>query len=133
MQSLHIHCCCLVFKLCLTLLESHGLLARQAPLSMGFPGKNTGVGCHFLFQGVFPTQGSNLCLLRWQTDSLSLSHQGSPVCTHTINTIQYVKIMCVYVSSYQSTLVQFALCRIFNIKLSIHSENKAYMPLSFLK
>ena len=28
-----------------------------------FPGKNTGVGCHFLFQGPFPTQGSNPCLL----------------------------------------------------------------------
>ena len=29
--------------------------------------KNTGVGCHFLFQGTFPTQGSNPCLLhcRW--------------------------------------------------------------------
>ena len=26
------------------------------------PGKNTGVGCHFLLQGIFPTQGSNLCL-----------------------------------------------------------------------
>ena len=32
-----------------------------------FPGKNTGVGCHPLLQGIFPTQGSNLSLLhcRW--------------------------------------------------------------------
>ena len=29
----------------------------------GFPGKNTGVDCHFLFQGIFPTQGSNLGLI----------------------------------------------------------------------
>ena len=28
----------------------------QTPLSMGPPGKNTGVGCHFLLQGIFPTQ-----------------------------------------------------------------------------
>ena len=28
-----------------------------------FPGKNTGVSCHFLLQGIFPTQGSNLHLL----------------------------------------------------------------------
>ena len=28
--------------------------------------------------GIFPDQGSNLRLLRWQLDSLSLSHQGSP-------------------------------------------------------
>ena len=35
-----------------------GTVARQAPLSMrDFPGKNTGVGCHFLLQGIFLTQG----------------------------------------------------------------------------
>ena len=28
--------------------------ARQAPLSMGFSSKNTGVGCHALLQGIFP-------------------------------------------------------------------------------
>ena len=28
-----------------------------------FPGKNIGVGCHFLLRGIFPTQGSNLHLL----------------------------------------------------------------------
>ena len=33
------------------------------------PGHNTGVGCHFLFQGIFATQGSNLDLLLWQADS----------------------------------------------------------------
>ena len=41
-------------------------VARQAPLFMGFfffSGKNTGVGCHFLLQGIFLIQGSNLCLL----------------------------------------------------------------------
>ena len=37
-----------------------------------FPGMNTGVGCHFLLQGIFLTQGSNLCLLHWQADSLPL-------------------------------------------------------------
>ena len=30
-------------------------VAHQAHLSMGFPGKNTGVGCHVLLQGIFPT------------------------------------------------------------------------------
>ena len=44
-------------------------VAHQAPLSMGhsFPGKNTGVGCDFLLQGIFLTQGLNPCLLlgRW--------------------------------------------------------------------
>ena len=48
----------------------------------GFPsisGKNTGMGCYFFLQGVFLTQGPNLCLLHWQADSLPLRHQGSPL------------------------------------------------------
>ena len=36
----------------------------QAFCPWDFPGKNTGVGCHFLLQGIFPTQGSNLCFLQ---------------------------------------------------------------------
>ena len=32
------------------------------------------MGCHFLLQGIFSTQGWNLCLLHWQADSLPLSH-----------------------------------------------------------
>ena len=42
------------------------------------PGKNTGVGCHFLLQGIFPTQRSNLHLLHWQADSLPLALPGKP-------------------------------------------------------
>ena len=38
-----------------------------------FPGKNTTVGCHFLLQRIFPTQGLNPHLLHWQADTLSLS------------------------------------------------------------
>ena len=41
-----------------------------------FLGKDTIVDCHFLLQGIFPTQGANVCLLHWQVDSLLLSHQG---------------------------------------------------------
>ena len=38
-------------------------VARQAALSRDSPGKNIGVGCHALLQGIFPIQGLNLCLL----------------------------------------------------------------------
>ena len=38
------------------------------------PGKNTGVGHHFLLQVFSPNQGSNPHLLHWQEDSLPLSH-----------------------------------------------------------
>ena len=43
--------------------------------------KNTGVGHHFLLQGIFPAQGLNphlLWLLHWQADSLPLCQLGSP-------------------------------------------------------
>ena len=46
------------------------------------PRKNTGVGCHALFQGIFPTQGSNprlLCLLNWQEDFLLLAPPGKSI------------------------------------------------------
>ena len=42
-----------------------------------FPGKNIGMGCNFLLQGIFLTQGWNLRLQHWQVDSLPLSHQRS--------------------------------------------------------
>ena len=54
----------LVYCLCLCchfshvrLFETLWTLACQAPLCMGF--SRQGVGCHFLLQGIFPTQGSN--------------------------------------------------------------------------
>ena len=40
------------------------------------------MGCHFLLQGIFLTQGLNQHLLHWQADSLPLRHQGSH-CTGT--------------------------------------------------
>ena len=46
---------------------------------MGFPGQEYWSSCHFLLQGIFPTQESNLGLLHWQAVSLPLSHLGSPI------------------------------------------------------
>ena len=83
-------CVCLCVCVCVcsrtrTWLLSHVQLfvtlwtaARQA---LFIPGKNTGVGWHFLHQGIFPTQGSNPCflhLLHWQADSLPMCHLGTP-------------------------------------------------------
>ena len=42
------------------------------------PGNNTGVGCHALLQGIFPTRGLNIRLLHWQTISLPLVPPGLP-------------------------------------------------------
>ena len=58
-----------------------------------FPGKNTGVGCHFLLQGIFQTQGLNpglLPLLHWQAGSLSAEAPGKPIRTNTTLVLQSI-------------------------------------------
>ena len=60
-------------------LRPHGLYPARLLCPWDSPGKNTGVGCHFLLQGIFPTQGLNLRLLHllhWQANSLPLCHLG---------------------------------------------------------
>ena len=59
-------------------LQPHGLQSTRLLRLWDYPSENTGVGCHFLFQGTFLIQGLNLCLLHWQVDSLPLSHLGNP-------------------------------------------------------
>ena len=62
-------------------LGPHELQATGLLCPWDFPGKNSGVGCHFLLHGIFPTQGLNshlLSLLHWQPDSSPPSHLGSP-------------------------------------------------------
>ena len=52
-------------------------LPLQAPHPWDSPGKNTGVGCHSLLQGIFPTQEGNPGLLHRRQIFYHLSHQGS--------------------------------------------------------
>ena len=75
-------CCAKSLQLCLTLCNP---MDCSRPASLLCPwdslGKNTGVGCHALLQGIFLTQGSNLPLLRllhWQGGSLPLEPPGKP-------------------------------------------------------
>ena len=65
--------------LLLSHVQVHRLYLTRLLCPWNSPRKNTGVGCCFLLQGIFPTQGSNLCLLHWQVDSLLLSHLRSPL------------------------------------------------------
>ena len=81
-------CCCWVAKLCLTLLQPHGLYAARLFCPWDFPGKNTGVGCHFLLQAIFLAQESNPHLLHWLADSLSVSHLGSNWCNNNRNQVR---------------------------------------------
>ena len=59
------------------LLLSHRLQPTRLLYPQHFPGKYTGVDCHFLLHGIFPTQGSNLGLLHCRQILYQLSYQGS--------------------------------------------------------
>ena len=52
---------------------------QQALCPWDFLGESTGVGCHFLLQGIFPTQASNPGLPHCRQMLYCLSHQGSPI------------------------------------------------------
>ena len=67
----------LVAKSCPTL-ETRRTVACQLLCLWDSPGKNAGVGCHFLLQGIFLTQGSNLGLLHCRQILYQLSYEGSP-------------------------------------------------------
>ena len=59
-------------------LQPHGLWPTKLLCPWNSPGKSTAVGCHFLLQGNFLTQESNLGFLHCRQILYCLSHQGSP-------------------------------------------------------
>ena len=69
-----INFCVLITQLCSSLWP-HGLQPARLFCPWNSPGKNTEVGCHFLLQGIFPTQGSNPSLLHCRQILSHLSHQ----------------------------------------------------------
>ena len=77
-------CACMHAKslhLCLTLCDPMDCSLPWSSIHGDSPGKNTGVDCHFLLQGIFPTQGLNphlLSLLHSQEGSLLLVPPGKP-------------------------------------------------------
>ena len=58
-------------------LQPHGLQSARLLCSWDSPGKNTGVGCHSLLQGIFLTQGLNTGLLHCRQILYHLKHQGT--------------------------------------------------------
>ena len=71
-------CVCLVPQSCLTLCDPMDCSPPGPSVHWDSPGKNTGVGCHALLQGIFPTLGSNPDLKHCTQILYRLSHQGSP-------------------------------------------------------
>ena len=80
--GIYIYVCCAVLSRFsrVRLFATLWTVASRLVCPWGSPGKNTGVGCHALFQGIFPIQESNphlLCLLHWQAGFLPLVSPGS--------------------------------------------------------
>ena len=65
----------LVTQSCLTLCDSVDCSPQGSSVHRDSPGKNIGVGCHLLLQGIFPTQGSNPGLLHCRWILYHVSHQ----------------------------------------------------------
>ena len=69
---------CALSLSCARLFVTPWTIACQPPQTMGFSRQENWMGCHFLLQGIFLTQGPKLRLLYWHADSFPLSHLGSP-------------------------------------------------------
>ena len=70
-----------VTQLCPTLCNSMDCKPIRLLHPWDFPGKSAGVGCHFLLQGIFPTQESNPGLPHCRQTLYRLSHQGTTAST----------------------------------------------------
>ena len=77
-------CVCVTHSVVSDSLRPRGLYLTRFLHPRDFPGKNTGVGCHFFLQGIFPTQGLNPGLphCRWILYHLSQvsQTQAKPGC-----------------------------------------------------
>ena len=108
--------CAKALQSCLTLCDPMG-----SSVHGDSPGKNTGVGCHVLFQGIFLTQRSNLCLI-----SPALAGSSSPLAPHTITTISSLlplSVICIWAISEWWSLCIYAAS---SSKLAV-----CHMPLIF--
>ena len=71
-------CVCVVAQSCPTLCDPMNCSPLGSSVHGDSPGKKTGVSCHALLQGIFPTQGLNPGLPYCRLILYHLSHQGSP-------------------------------------------------------
>ena len=110
-------------------LQPHGLLPVRLFSPWNFPGKDTGVGCHFLLQRNFLTQGLNLsllCLLHWQTDSLTLV---PPVKPNYIYIYIYIFMcVCIYIYIYIYMYIYICVCVCVCVCLFLLTTGWAIVP-----
>ena len=75
-------------------LRPHGLYPTKFLCPWDFPGKSTGVGCHFLLQEIFPTQGLNPGLPHSQTVDASPSEPPAKSRTVAAKSLQSCPTLC---------------------------------------
>ena len=111
----------------------------QAPLPMEFFRKNTEVGCHFLLQGIFLTQGSNrhlLCLLHWHGASLPLCQVTTikpPNCPYTFNCLSLWIILYIHYYVHLHFILRKVCTLILLVTfILLFFFKKSLIPLGFL-
>ena len=95
---------------CVQLFVTPWTVAHQVLCPRNSPGKNTGVGCHSLLQGIFLTQGSNPGLPHCRQIPYYMIHQGSPCSSFSF--IQFQKLFI------------FCFSQVFIFKLSLSSNSQ---------
>ena len=91
---------CLVAQSSPTLCDPMDCSSPGSSVHWDSPGKNTGVGCHALLQGIFSTQKSNPGLPHCRWILYQLNYQGSPTVLHTVTLFENTITEDVKMSSY---------------------------------
>ena len=84
---------------------------------MGLPGRSTGVGCHFLLQGIFLTQGLNPGLTHCRQTLYRLSHQGSLFAGRNTNNLRYAD---------DTTLTEESVEELKNLLMKLKEESEKF-------
>ena len=131
---------CLVAQSCLTLCDSMDCSPPGSSVHWDSPGKNNGVGCHALFQGIFPTQGLNPGLLHCKWILLPSEPPGKPKTIGVGNLYLLQRIFptqelnqgllycrwILYQLSYQGSTSQYIIALNFNISTAKIEANLNY-------
>ena len=92
-------CVCYIASVVSDSLRPYGLYPARLLCPWDSPGKNAGVGCHFLLQRIFWTKGWNpclLCLLHWQAVSLPLKANERVLSSATSVTLTPVMMLTLH-------------------------------------
>ena len=115
---------------CVQLLPTHGLQPPRLLCAWDSPGKNTGVGCHFLLQGIFPTQKPNPGLLQCRQILYRLSYEGSIATKVVISSVQSLSRVRLLVTPWTATcpaslsiINSWSLLRLLSIELVVPSNH----------